>query len=251
MPLPENETQTEMPAEVRMAIDQALAEPPLRIRGIRTSQGAYWLKRAEMLSFYWRLRKGNSLAAFEADLRAMHLLGQAGIPVPPVLTEGPDYFVTPDRGQSLAYLLRDGVFPEPDRSTALVRAGEALAALHLAGFCHGRPSVRDLLWDGTKITLIDFERFRMGRNRPVHMAMDLLITTQSAFAYSKTAGPEAEALVAAYGRAAPELMAKTRARVATIRWPVRLVAALPFRRGLGRDLRALAAALDLLTRAQV
>lgn len=249
MPLPENETQTEMPAEVHKAIYQALAEPPLRIRGIRTSQGDYWLKRAETLSFYWRLRKGNSLAAFEADRRAMHLLGQAGMPVPPVLTEGPGYFVTPDRGQSLAYLLRDGVFPEPDRSTALIRAGEALAGLHLAGFCHGRPSVRDLLWDGAKITLIDFERFRVDRTRPVHMAMDLLILTQSVFACSKTAGPEAEALVAAYARAAPEQMARTQARLAMIRWPVRLAAAMPFRRGLGKDLRAMTAALELLARA--
>ncbi len=249
MRLPENETKTEMLAAVRVAIDQALVEPPLRIRWIGTPHGNFWLKRAEALSFYWRLRKGNSLAAFEADLRAMHLLGRAGMPVPPILAEGPDYFVTPDRGQSLAYLLHNGVFPEPDRITALIRAGEALAGLHLAGFCHGRPSVRDLLWDGAKITLIDFERFRTGRNRPVHMAMDLLILTQSVFVYSTTALPEAEALVEAYARAAPKQMAKTRARLAMIRWPVRLAAALPFRRGLGKDLRAMTAALDLLARA--
>ncbi len=249
MPLPEIQTQTDLLPAVRAAIDQALVEPPLRIRSIGTSHGQFWLKRAEALSFYWRLRKGNSLTAFEADLRAMHLLGRAGMPVPPVLTEGPDYFVTPDRGQSLAYLLRDGALPEPERSMALIRAGQALAGLHLAGFCHGRPSVRDLLWDGATITLIDFERFRMDRNRPVHMATDLLIMTQSVFACSKSAGQDAETLVAAYGQAAPEQMARTRARVAMIRWPVRLGAALPFRRGLGNDLRALAAAVHLLARA--
>jgi tRNA A-37 threonylcarbamoyl transferase component Bud32 len=246
VPLPQNETATELPAEARRAIDQALAEPPLRIRGVRTSQGAYWLKRAEALSFYWRLRKGNGQAAFARDLRAMHLLGRAGLPVPKVLAEGVDYFVTPDCGQSLAYLLRDSIFPEPDRSTTLGRAGQALAGLHLAGYCHGRPSVRDLLWDGAKITLIDFERFRRNRNRPVHMAMDLLIATQSVFACSKTAGPEARALVEAYAFAAPKLMARMRARLALIRWPVRLAAALPFRRGLGKDLQATKAALDLL-----
>ncbi|MCX8509430.1 MAG: serine/threonine protein phosphatase, partial [Rhodobacteraceae bacterium] len=190
----------DMLPQTRLAIDMALAEPAKRICWIDGPEGPLWLKRAENLSFYWRLRKGNSHAAFEADRRAMRLLAQARMPVPAILAEGPDYFVTADHGYNLAYLLSHARPTLAESCAILAAAGRALAGLHLAGFCHGRPSVRDLLWDGANITLIDFERFAPQRNRSRHRAMDLLILIQSVFVYGGDAHEEAGALLAAYGQ---------------------------------------------------
>ena len=232
---------------IENAVDKALAGPAQRITWIEGPTGPLWLKRIEKLSFYWRLRKGDSGRAFEADRQALHLLGQAGLPVPPILLEGPDYFVTPHSGDTLAHVLRHSTLPESVLLQVFAQAGGALAQLHLAGFRHGRPSIRDMLWDGIKITMIDFERFRIRKNRPFQMAIDLLIMTQSVFAYSATATSAAQALCAGYRSAAPEHWARARTFAQVIQGPVRLAAAMPFSRGLGKDLRALGKALTLLS----
>jgi hypothetical protein len=77
------------------AIAEALAEAPVRVRMLETPAGRLWLKRVEHLSLRWRLQKGSGRRSFEKDREGLHVLGDAGLPVAPILAEGPDYFVTP------------------------------------------------------------------------------------------------------------------------------------------------------------
>ena len=61
-------------------------------------------------------------------------------------------------------------------------AGRALAALHVQGFSHGRPAVRDLCWDGTEVRFIDMEKFSARHDSPRHFAADMLVFVHSVFA---------------------------------------------------------------------
>ena len=163
------------------AIADALAEAPVRVRMLETPAGRLWLKRAENLSLRWRLQKGGGRRSFEKDREGLHVLGEAGLPVAPILAEGPDYFVTPDLGVTLRALMSDAGASD-DRSAAFRAAGQALAALHAQGFSHGRPAVRDLCWDGAAVRFIDMERFSARHHSPRHFAADMLVFVHSVFA---------------------------------------------------------------------
>ena len=111
-----------------------------------------------------------------------------GLPVAPILAEGPDYFVTPDLGVTLRALMSD-TGASDDRRAAFQAAGRALAALHAQGFSHGRPAVRDLCWDGAEVRFIDMERFSPRHQSPRHFAADIFVFVHSVFA---AGGGEAE-----------------------------------------------------------
>ena len=162
------------------AIADALAEAPVRVRMLETPAGRLWLKRVENLSLRWRLQKGGGRRSFEKDREGLHVLGDAGLPVAPILAEGPDYFVTPDLGVTLRALMSDAGASE-DRSAAFRAAGQAMAALHAQGFSHGRPAVRDLCWDGAEVRFIDMEKFSARRHSPRHFAADMLVFVHSVF----------------------------------------------------------------------
>ncbi|MDO5642481.1 MAG: hypothetical protein Q4G26_08885, partial [Paracoccus sp. (in: a-proteobacteria)] len=93
-----------------IAVAQALAAPPARLRPVKTAQGMVWIKQRETLSLRWRLQKGDPARAFEAERAALHILSDAGLPVvPPLLDEGADYFVTADSGQTISGLAAQGM----------------------------------------------------------------------------------------------------------------------------------------------
>ena len=153
----------------------------MRVRMLETPAGCLWLKRVETMTLRWRLLKGGGQRSFEKDRDGLHFLGEAGLPVAPILAEGPDYFVTPDLGVTLRVLMSDACASD-DRSAAFRAAGRALAALHVQGFSHGRPAVRDLCWDGADVRFIDMEKFSPRHHSPRHFAADMLVFVHSVFA---------------------------------------------------------------------
>ena len=163
------------------AIADALAEAPVRVRMLETPAGCLWLKRVETLTLRWRLLKGGGQRSFEKDRDGLHFLGEAGLPVAPILAEGPDYFVTPDLGVTLRALMSDTGASDA-RCAAFRAAGRALAVLHAQGFSHGRPAVRDLCWDGADVRFIDMERFSPRHQSPRHFAADIFVFVHSVFA---------------------------------------------------------------------
>ena len=177
------------------AIADALAEAPVRVRMLETPAGRMWLKRVEHLSLRWRLQKGSGRRSFEKDREGLHVLGDAGLPVAPILAEGPDYFVTPDLGVTLRALMSD-TGASDDRRAAFGAAGRALAALHVQGFSHGRPAVRDLCWDGAAVRFIDMEKFSARHHSPRHFAADMLVFVHSVFAAGGSEADLEDALTA-------------------------------------------------------
>ena len=181
----------------------AIARNGARVQRIDHAGEIYWVKREERLSFRMRLQKGDPHRAFVAERRAMASLAGAGLPVPPVVAEGPGYFVTPDCGVSLTEMLRDATLSPDDRLPAFRAAAQGLAGFHARGLSHGRPAIKDILWDGARATFIDLERHAAKRNRPSGHVQDLVILLFSAFAETGRPCPETAALIQAYRAADP------------------------------------------------
>lgn len=182
----------------------ALREPTVRIRPFLGPNGErLWLKRVEAMSPRLRLQKRDSHRAFSNALRALHVLGRAGLPVPEILAEGPDHYVMSDVGPTLAQMLRSSATPFAKRAAAFRAAGAALGRLHTAGFVHGRPALRDICWDGEEARFIDLERFSEMRQSAVRRALDVAMFTQTYMAEMSGPGPYLDLAIAAYRTQAP------------------------------------------------
>lgn len=174
----------------------ALAQNNARIQRIEVSGQFYWVKHEERLTMRMRLQKGDPHRAFKAEKTAIHELSAKGAPVPAVIAEGDDYFVTPDCGTSLKQLLRDP--NAKNRPEAFYSAGEGLADFHQMGLSHGRPSIKDISWNGRSTTFLDFERYAAKRNCFSGHVQDVVILVFSAFAETGRVTPETKALIESY-----------------------------------------------------
>ncbi len=221
------------------AIAEALEGPLRRLQAIDLPDGRVWLKRAEELGFLGRLQKGDPRRSLEAERTALHLLGDRGLPVPPLLAEGPDWLVLPHLGASLATVMADPARPQAERSAAMAAAGRALARLHLAGFAHGRPALRDICWNGAEAVLIDFEQFRPRPASAARQGLDLMLLAQTWFTRFPEDSAGLAAAMAAYRQAAGEAAPAAARRLARrLGWLAPLASALLRLRPGSRELRA-------------
>jgi hypothetical protein len=166
-------------------------DPDLLARAAQTTgrierlehQGQFvWVKREERLSLRMRLQKGAGASAFERERAALHRLSGLDVPAPPILVEGPDFFVTPDSGVSLQTMVRDDLGAGGERRAAFIAAAKGLVGMHARHVSHGHPRLKDICWKDGRITFIDFERFSDKLNRPRGHARDLATFVFSAIA---------------------------------------------------------------------
>lgn len=165
--------------------------PQPRIERVEIDGQAGWLKRPEQLSRRMRLQKGDANAAFEAERSAYQRLGSLGLPVPKLLDEGEDYFVTADSGPILVVLLRDHGASDENVQEAIGVAAETLGQFHALGYSHGRPALKDICWDGQNITFIDLERINPSRDNLKGHGLDVLVFFFSLIAETGGIGDEA------------------------------------------------------------
>jgi tRNA A-37 threonylcarbamoyl transferase component Bud32 len=232
---------TDLPARLHAAV----AQRPGRIQRVEVDGVAYWVKQREELGLRLRLQKGNPARAFYAERGALHALAGRGLPVPPIVAEGAGFFATADHGPTLAHLIRHDSLTEAERIAAFTAAGRGLAAFHAQGVSHGRPSVRDICWDGSVATFIDLERYHPRRNHLSGHAQDLIMFVLSAYTAAGGERAEIDAACDAYRAAAPDAV-WTMAQ----RWCRRLRWVDPLTRPLqrGSRLRAEFAAIPLTLR---
>lgn len=168
-----------------------------RLQRIELDGTTYWVKHPEKLSMRWRIQKGDPVRALERERNAYHALSGRGLPVAHCVDEGPDYIVVRDAGRPLSQVL--GGTDAPEEQDRALRAGaEALHQLHGAGVAHGRPSLRDMMWDGARIAFIDFERFGATRELRRAKAVDLLLFAHSCFDVAGGPRPEIDHALADY-----------------------------------------------------
>ena len=208
-----------------------------------------WLKRVETLSLRLRLLKGDAHKGLDRDRTGLQILGDAGLPVAPILHQGPGYIVTQDVGRPLDALLRDGSTDRSELEAAFAAAGTALAELHQRGFCHGRPALRDLCWDGSKIRLIDLECFSPRRTGAWFYSRDLLILLHNLLSIDRDAGDLADVMTRAYrGRGPERVFSCLRCRAMALVWLIPLIAPLRRLKPTSRELNAVPAALRYIWR---
>lgn len=236
-----------------------------RVARLEHAGRVYWVKREERLTLRLRLLKGPGASAFLREREGLRRLAAAGAPVPPILAEGPDFFVVPDCGVSLRRVLRQQLGSAAERQAAFAAAGRALAELHAAGLSHGNPRLKDICWQqgpgaegdaqegggeagsgpAGRITFIDLECAEAARDTAAGHAYDLAVFVFNAIAEAGGPTPELDAACAAYRAAAPAgIWEAAAARVARLRllgwltWPLR------FRRGeRAREFKAIPRAM--------
>jgi len=167
---------------------KALADagnPSQRVESIQLGSDIFWVKRPEKLSLVWRLRKGDPLKALAREVDGYRALNERGLAAPQLVAADTGYFITRNGGTSLVALLHDPKTSDEERSQALCAAATALHQLHAAGMAHGRPNLKDILWDGSNICFIDFELFGVIRNMRMAQVSDLLIFALSCYATSR------------------------------------------------------------------
>lgn len=185
---------------------------------------------------------GARAVRFEAG--RLRRLSRLGLPVPEVFASGATWLALFDCGKPLSNVVRDA--PEMEREAALCQAAEGLASLHAHGLHHGRPALKDMMWDGERSRLLDFEDgVIVGLAREKRLARDVLLFLQSIMKEAGAAGPSlARIAFAAYSKRSPE-----RARAAAERFGAMdaLYAFLRvFLRHTGSDLSSVYEALRLL-----
>ncbi len=80
----------------------------------------------------------------------------AGLPVPEVIEATDAYLITAHAGTPLRRWLREERDPAR-RLEAVKKAARALGQLHRLGLCHGRPFMKDIVYDGDAVSFIDLE----------------------------------------------------------------------------------------------
>jgi tRNA A-37 threonylcarbamoyl transferase component Bud32 len=199
------------------ALQEALQQSPQRVQPLDLPDGRrFWLKQLERPSLRMRLQKGDPKKSFLRELNGLLLLGSKGLAVPAVVAHGPGHFVIKDAGTTLRDLL---VGRAAMRLEAFRAAGTALAKLHVAGYCHGRPAIRDICWDNATTRFIDLERFSPQNRSMQARAVDLLVMIHSLYADALRPGvnnvrDEVFETLFAYRRAAPPGVWETAQRLA-------------------------------------
>lgn len=210
------------------------ADGAARIASLNHAGRVYWVKRPERPSRRMRLQKGDPRQSFERERATLHHLRRLGASVPPIVAEGADFFVLPDCGPALSQFITEGYTVEGQR--IFRAAGRSLAQLHALGQRHGRPSLRDICWNGHAAVLLDFERGVPNVVSPRAQAIDVLILIHSIFTLDRMADGAARAVRAGY-LADPAQNAAIWTRAQTLAHRLRWIAAItgPLRR---REARA-------------
>ncbi|MGI1662431.1 hypothetical protein ACRDNQ_09325 [Palleronia sp. KMU-117] len=227
-----------------------VAQTTDRIERLEHQGQVVWVKREERLSLRMRLQKGAGASAFERERAALHRLAGLDVPVPPILAEGPDFFMTPDSGVSLQTMVRDDLGADGERRAAFVAAAQGLAGLHARRISHGHPRLKDICWKDGRITFIDFERFSDKLNTPSGHARDLATFVFSAIAEAGGPTGDLDAARDAYRTADEQgIWERTRTLVRRLRFIDWLTKPLQFRPdGKSREFKAIPATLRYFER---
>ncbi len=207
--------------ELCRKIEVIRAEDKRRIHNFRFQTREYWLKQQETPRPAWlnwigllltratnnplylpAIDSGKDSVNSEA-MRLLHL-GARGMPVPPVVARGDGWFLIPGMGTAIRDLLRNPASPESFRQQLMIQAAGALGRLHAGGFWHGKPTLRDMIWDGEQIWYVDFEEDPGAMLSPDQcMVRDCMFMLYSLCRYLDPGDPVLQDALDAYRDAAP------------------------------------------------
>jgi tRNA A-37 threonylcarbamoyl transferase component Bud32 len=210
------------PPSAEALLAAARSVPDQRLARIELSGKAFFVKRPEShSSVRWRLQKGDPKRAFAREVGLIRAFAAKGAAVPDILAEEAECVILADHGPNLADLLGSG-----RADVALLHAaGVELARLHGLGLTHGRPSLRDICWDGARLTFLDLEAGAKLTATPRDQARDLYLLLHSAFVQDQPGMDAAPIVLAGYRSAAPLPQWQAARRLARQLWWLEMLAA--------------------------
>ncbi|KAF1682083.1 hypothetical protein [Veillonella sp. R32] len=138
-------------------VEASREHPTDRVFSFVFDSKEYFVKR-HVRNKRWRLRLGGQ-HGYDREVRKMKAVAKACGLAPQVVVDTPDYFVTLSGGDTLAHWLHPEQTDEQAMEEAFYAAGQSLAKLHAAGFSHGRPVLRDIVYDREEgqVQFLDWE----------------------------------------------------------------------------------------------
>ena len=173
----------------------ARSGPAQRLTKFNLDGAVYYSKSPERhRKLRHRLQKGDPVAAFRREIFLLDAFFARGASVPEIVARDDQRIILPDQGIPVHQLHYDGAASD----TVLAKVGAALAGLHVMNLTHGRPSLRDICWDGERITFLDLEAGARLQAGPKHKARDLFLLLHSAMVIDSDAPKLATQLLDAY-----------------------------------------------------
>lgn len=117
----------------------------------------FWLKQPEPLTGIWKLLKPSEEILFKKEIDYFQYLMDKGAAVPKLICSREDYYVSEDFGIAVNQYISAPERTEEEQISALKDCVDGLIQLHQQNLTHGRPAIRDILWEKCGVKFIDFE----------------------------------------------------------------------------------------------
>ncbi|ABR73761.1 hypothetical protein CBG46_03425 [Actinobacillus succinogenes] len=145
-----------------------------RVYSFQFEGKSYWLKQPEHPKGIQRLLKPFSRAAFKREIQRIKLLIFQKAPIPPVKIINSRCLVMEDAGRTVRSWLESDITDE-QKQRILDDCAKTLANLHARNIVHGRPLLKDILWQNGKASFIDFEVASRSRKLAQQKTRDALL----------------------------------------------------------------------------
>lgn len=144
--------------------------------------------------------------AIRLEAGRLRRLKRLGISVPHVFGYGKNWTGMSDGGRNARDVITDKNIPEEKRLSILADLARELAKLNKLGYHHGRPALKDMMYDGNKVTILDFEDgMLIGLKRERKIQRDILLFVQSIMKETEEQGWKyANHALKAYGEINPQ-----------------------------------------------
>ncbi len=166
---------TEIEKQIKLTAEAAMREKPgSRVLSITVEEEKYWIKR-KLGNGRNQLVKYSVEKEFYYEIARMTIAGK-NCPdlVPEIVLLKPTYMVTRDGGPTVQHWLESDI-SEERKEILLERMGASLATLHEQDIVHGRPALRDMTWNGEKLTFLDWENRLYSKDLAEQKAIDFLL----------------------------------------------------------------------------
>ena len=192
--------------EFNKIIEDLSKEKYRRVQSFNNPDGSkFWLKSTEKFTIK-HILKGNPRKAIIREINAEDALRRIGFQSSKIVFHSPKHIVFSDAGSTLEEIFREKKLTSKIREEIFSQAGGHFAFLHKNQYAHGGLALRDICWDGKKVTFLDFEKFKDDIAQTKKLSVDFYFFIHSWFKLSDIAGPELLSFVNSYKAASDEVL---------------------------------------------
>lgn len=185
----------------RQAVKAAIAEHKKDRNIAFTWEGqTYWIKR-RLSNGRNQFAKSSVNVQFYTEIACSSIAHTLTGLSPEIVYLDADCMVTRAAGDNINHWMKEPIAEEEKRNI-LFQVGQALGELHQAGMPHGRPALRDFLFNQGKVTLLDWENQPRSENIKKRKTLDYLLLLLSLLREPYAEEDYMKALEAGYAGAA-------------------------------------------------